>query len=277
MQVPRSHEVVVDDGVTIRATVHGEGPPLVLLQGVLGDGDVDWRALLPHLVGRFTCHLPSMRGRGRSDGNPNLRIDRIVTDYTTYVESVGEPVGLVGWSSGAGHALAVASRSAAVRATAAYEPIAGPCMDEEQRAALGGALVRGRELVDAGDLPGATRAMAAFPFTPDDLDAADAAGYFRATGRYAPHVLDVFGQLVGYDGVMPEAPEVLSRIDAPVTVLHGSGTRPLFTASAQHVLDHLPQGRRHVVPGAGHAGPLTHPADLADELRRLFEDTSASG
>lgn len=149
----RSHEVVTDDGVTIRATVQGQGPPLVLLQGVMGDGDVDWKALVPHLADRFTCHLPSMRGRGRSDDHPNLRIDRIFTDYTAYVESVGEPTGLVGWSAGAGHALAVSSRSDAVGAIASYEPVVSMLMDEEERTDLMTALVHVREMVEHGDMP----------------------------------------------------------------------------------------------------------------------------
>lgn len=65
MSAQRAHEVTTDDEVTVRATVEGQGPPLVFLQGVLGDGDLDWQRVVPHPSGRFTCHAPSMRGRGR--------------------------------------------------------------------------------------------------------------------------------------------------------------------------------------------------------------------
>jgi hypothetical protein len=61
-----THHVTTADGLTIVGTVHGHGPPLVLLHGIIGDGDIDWQPLLAHLTGRFTCHLPSWRGRGRS-------------------------------------------------------------------------------------------------------------------------------------------------------------------------------------------------------------------
>lgn len=277
MSAQRAHEVVTDDGVTIRATVQGQGPPLVLLQGVMGDGDVDWQALVPHLADRFTCHLPSMRGRGRSDDHPNLRIDRIFTDYTAYVESLGEPAGLIGWSAGAGHALAVSSRSEAVAATASYEPVVGMLMDQEERSDLMSALVHGRALVEHGDLPGAMRAFAANPFTPEDIAAADVAGYFEATGRYAPHVLSVFQQLVEYDGVRPEDLEVLSAIRAPVLVLNGSKTGPFFALSAQHVVDNVSDARRHIISGAGHAGPLTHPGVVAEKLLSFFDAALTSG
>ena len=80
-------------------------------------------------------------------------------------------------------------------ATASYEPVVGMLMDEEERADLMSALVHGRAMVEQGDLPGAMRAFAAHPFTPDDIAAAADAGYFEATGRCAPHVLRVFQQL----------------------------------------------------------------------------------
>ena len=46
MSNQRTHYVTTSDGVTIGGTVHGEGPPLVFLQGAIGDGDIDWQALL---------------------------------------------------------------------------------------------------------------------------------------------------------------------------------------------------------------------------------------
>ncbi|MGI8729663.1 MAG: alpha/beta fold hydrolase, partial [Solirubrobacteraceae bacterium] len=79
MSKQRTHYVTTTtDGVTIGGTVHGQGPPLVFLQGIIGDGDLDWQALLGHLTDRFTCHLPSMRGRGLSGDHPDLSIGRQV-------------------------------------------------------------------------------------------------------------------------------------------------------------------------------------------------------
>ncbi len=64
----RTHHVTTTDGVTIRGTVHGDGPPLVFLLGIIGDGDLDWSRPLPHLTDRFTCHLPSMRAATSAAG-----------------------------------------------------------------------------------------------------------------------------------------------------------------------------------------------------------------
>ncbi|WP_151526208.1 alpha/beta fold hydrolase [Serinicoccus kebangsaanensis] len=273
----RTHEVTTDDAVTIRATVEGSGPSLVLLQGVMGDGDLDWRSLLPHLTDCFTCHLPSMRGRGRSDTHPNLRIDRVGRDYATYVESLGEPTRLVGWSAGAGHALSLSARLDAVVATALYEPLVSSLMDQDERQDLMQALAQGQALVQDGDLAGAMRAFAAHPFTQADLAAADDVGYFEAAGAYSPHVLEVFRQVSTYDGPRPEDPETLGAITSPLLVLHGAETGPFFTQCARHVVAHLAVARIHAVPGAGHAGPLTHPRAVAEELRGFFDAVDARG
>lgn len=266
MSRPRTHHVTTGDGVTIGASVHGQGPPLVLLPGALGDGDLDWDRLLPHLTDRFTCHLVSMRGRGRSDDHPDLGLGRIIEDYVAYIDSIGDDTSLSGWSGGASHALAVAAQTSAVAAVAPFEPIANGQLDEPERAALGGAVARAGALAADGDLTGAVRAFLGYPFDEAEVALAEASGYIDATSRYVQGLLDFFGQFAQYDGPMPDDPDVLDAIRVPVRVLVGSDTRPVFTASARHVADHVPDATVHTLPGVGHAAPLTHPEALAGAL-----------
>lgn len=269
MSKSRTHYVTTTDGVTIGGTVHGEGPPLVFLQGVIGDGDLDWQALLPHLTDRFTCHLPCLRGRGLSGDHPNLCFDRQVDDVIAYVDSLEGPVGLVGWSGGGSVALAVAARSDAVGSVVSFEPGMLSLADEQEQAALGGAVARMAELAADGRLAAAARAFAGWPFDDEEVAAAEAAGYFEAAGRYAPSLLDLLQQLM-QKGADVDDPAVLGAITAPVLVLHGSDTRAFFTASARHVADHVPEARMHEIAGAGHAAPLTHPEALAEALTAFF-------
>ncbi|MBW3620631.1 MAG: alpha/beta hydrolase [Actinobacteria bacterium] len=269
MSEHRTHHVTTTDGVTIGATVHGDGPPLVFLQGIIGDGDLDWQALVPHLSDRFTCHLPSMRGRGLSGDHPDLRFARQVDDALAYVGSVAGPVGLVGWSGGGAMALAVAARSDAVGAVAPLEPGMLSLADEQEKAALGGAITYMSELAAEGSLAAASRAFAGWPFNDEELSTADAVGYFEAAGRYAPNLLDYLRQLM-QEGPTVDDPAVLGAITAPVLVLHGSDTRPFFRTSAQHVADHVPDARIQAIPGAAHASPLTQPDALAEALIGFF-------
>ena len=270
MSSQRNHYVTTTDGVTIGATVHGQGPPLVFLQGAMGDGDLDWQALLPHLTDRFTCHLPSMRGRGLSGDHPDLSLGRVVDDMLAYVDSIGEPTGLVGWSGGAMWALAMAAQSDAVDAVASCEPVANSLMDEQEQAALGEAVARAGELADEGNLTAAMRAFAGYPFTDEDIAVADGAGYFEAAGRYVPNLFSFFKQFREYEGPLPDDPAVLGAISAPVLVLHGADTKPFLVTSARHVADHVSNARIQAIPGAGHASPLTHPEALAKALTEFF-------
>ena len=271
MSNQRTHHVTTTDGVTIGGTVHGEGPPLVFLQGLIGDGDIDWGPVVGHLSDRFTCHLPSMRGRGLSGDHPDLGTSRIAEDYTTYVDSIGEPTGLVGWSGGASQTLAVAAQSDLVSAVAPWEPVAASTFDEQTQAAVGDALARTGELAAKGNLTAAVRAFARFPFTDQEVAVAGDAGYFESAARYVPNLLNLFQQMLAEDeAAVVDDPVALGTISAPVLVLLGSDTKPLFTTSARHVADHVPNARIHQIPGAGHAASLTHPEALAEALTEFF-------
>ena len=270
MNSQRTHYVTTSDGVAIGGAVHGDGPPLVFLQGVIGDADIDWGSTAAHLTDGFTCYLPSLRGRGLSSDHHDLSTPRIIEDCLTYVESIGQPVGLVGWSGGGVWALAVAARSDAVAAVAPFEPGMLSLADESVQAVIGNAISRTAELAAAGDLSGAAKAFAGFPFSDEEIALADAAGYFDAAGRYVPSLLNLLQQAMTQEGPVPDDPAVLGAVKAPVAVLLGSDTKPFFAISARHVVDHIASARIHDMPGVGHAAPLTRPGALAQTLRDFF-------
>lgn len=271
MSKQRTHYATTTDGITIGGSVHGHGPPLVFVQGVLGDGDLDWQALLPHLTDRFTCYLPSSRGRGLSDDHPNLRIGQLVDDVLTYVDSIGQPTGLVGWSAGAFLALCAAgARADMVDAIAIVEPVMPGLMNEHELGEFGSAGARMGELAAEGRLTDAARTFGSIVFNEKEIAAVEGAGYFEASGRYVPNLLNRFQQSMEHDGPTPEDPAVLGKIPIPVLLLVGSDTTPHFTTASRHVADHVPNARIHEIPGAGHALPLTHSRVLAEALTGFF-------
>ena len=271
MSNQRSHYVTTTDGVPIGGTVHGHGPPLVFVHGMVADGDTDWRALLPHLTGRFTCYAPSYRGRGLSGDHPDLSPGRMVDDILAYVDSIEAPTGLVGWSSGAYLAVILAARQPdAVDAVAAYEPGVLSLMDEQEQAAFGDAGARMAELAAEGRLTAAARAFAGWVFNDEEIAMAEDTGYFEAAGASVPSLLNLLQQWGEYDGPTPDDPAVLGAVSAPVLVLHGAGTKRFLTASARYVAVHVPNARTHEIPDAGHAAPLTRPESLAEALTEFF-------
>src|SRR5688572_30804326 len=201
MSNQRTHYVTTTDSVTIGGTVHGQGPPLVFVHGMLADGDTDWQALLPHLTGRFTCYLPSYRGRGLSGDHPDLSPGRMVDDILAYVDSIEAPTGLVGWSSGAYLAVTVAAaQSDMVDGVAAFEPGVLSLMNEREQAAFGAAAARMGELAVEDNLTAAARAFAGWPFNDEEIDMAEDAGYFEVAGRYVPNLLNILQQWGKYEG-----------------------------------------------------------------------------
>jgi pimeloyl-ACP methyl ester carboxylesterase len=269
MSEQRTHYVTTSDGVTLGGTVHGDGPSLVFLQGVIGDGDLDWAATAGHLTDRFTCHLPSLRGRGLSGDHPDLSGPRLIEDFRTYVDSLGEPTGLTGWSGGGAWALAVAGQSDAVTAVAPFEPGILSLADERFQAVIGNAVARTGELAAEGNFAAAARALAGFPFNDDELAMAADAGYFDAAGPYVPNLLNILRQAMGSEEPYAD-PALLGAIRAPVAVLLGSDTKPFFATSARYVTDHVHNARVQQIPGVGHAAPLTHPEALAAALTDFF-------
>ena len=266
----RTHHVTTTDGVTIGGTVHGQGPPLVFLHGAVGDGDLDWQALLPHLTGRFTCHLPNYRGRGLSDDHPDLSFGRMVDDALAYVDSLGDTTGLVGWATGASVALEVAAQSDAVTAVAPVVPPVGSVMYDQERAALRDAVARMGELAAEGRLTDAARTWANVVLHDEEVAALESAGYLDAVGRYVPNLLNYFQQSMDSPGPTTDDAAVLGTISVPVLVLHGSDTKPWWTRGARYVADHVPNATLQEIPGAGLASPLTHPEALAEALTGFF-------
>ncbi len=270
MSSPRTHYVTTSDGVAIGATVHGQGPPLVFLHGNPGDSDLDFQLLLPHLTDRFTCHLLSNRGRGLSGDHPDLSPGRLVDDVLTYLDSLGQPAGLVGWGSGADLALAVAAQSEMVAAVAPVAPVLPRLLDEQQLAAFVETFARMGTLAAEGRQTEAMRALAEISFDDDEIAALDDAGYFETAGRYVPTLLKTMQQQQDHEGPTPDDPAVLDAISTPVLVLQGSGAKPFLAAAARHVADHVPNATVHEIPDAGLAAPLTHPEALAEALTEFF-------
>lgn len=267
----RTHGITTADGATIGGTVHGQGPPLVFVHGIIGDGDVDWQPVVAHLTARFTCYLPSTRGRGLSGDHPDHRRDRLIADLVDYVESLGEPVGLVGFSSGGALALAVASRSEAIRGVAVQEPAFPDLLDDAQREVFGATLARIGEHAAGGDLVAGSRTFAELVTHPDELDHLEQVGYLEAAGRYAPVLLEDIQQSASSEGPTPADPAVLGAISVPVQVLSGPDTgNPWFATCVRHAANHLPIAQVREIPGAGHYAPLTHPRALAEALEEAF-------
>ena len=273
MTTDRIHRATSADGTEIAGRVHGQGPPLVLFHGVLEDGDTCWGGLLPHLTDAFTCYLPSARGVGLSGDSPDHAPSRHQEDAVAFVDSIGEPVLLMGESDGAMQALHAAAEAAEVDAVAVYEPYVASLMREEDLARLGAAVEQTAAAAADGRLTDAARAFVQAIATDDEIAALEATDHFGHTSRYVPVLLRDLEQAMAYDGPQPYDPAALARIAAPVLLLRGQQTLhgTFFADSEQHLAQHVPDPHvREPLRGVGHWGPSTAPKLIAEELISFF-------
>lgn len=262
------------DGTEIAGTIHGQGPPLVLVHAGLGDGELDWGAALPFLKERFTCYCMSTRGRGLSADHPDQSIERQVEDVVAFVESMGEPVGLAGPSGGAMFVLGAAARTEAIAAAAVCDPLAFELLGEEDEVRLHDAVERMAALTDEDRLEEAARDWMTEWANDDEMTAMAESGYLEACAEFVPMLLRVLQQDDDHDGYSPTDPAVLQRITAPVLILQGSEAEavwPWFTESVHHVAEHVSDSQVSEVPGAGHMGTWVKPESYAEELVSFFE------
>jgi pimeloyl-ACP methyl ester carboxylesterase len=268
----RIHRAVSADGTKIAGRVRGRGPALVLVHGGIGDGDIAWKALLPHLVDRFTCYLPSTRGRGLSSDNPDHSPARLEEDIAAFVESIGEPVRLVGWSGSGAWVLGAAARSESVAAVAAYEPFVLAVMREGDLARTSATMEQVGLAAADGRLVDAVRSFAAWIGTGAEIAALEGTDFYERWAHYVPTMLRFVQEDASYDGARSTDPEVLETITAPVLVLHGQQTAlgTFIAAAARHVATHVPDPHARELPGVGHFAPLLAPERIAAELISFF-------
>ena len=269
----RIHRAISADGTQIAGRVRGQGPALVLVHGGIGDGDLAWEALLPHLTDRFTCYMPSTRGRGRSGDNPDHSPARLEEDVTAFVDSIGKPVCLVGWSGSAAWVLGAAARTRSVAAVAAYEPGLMSVMREDDLTRTLATMEQMGTAAADGRLADALRAFTPWICTDDEIATLERMDFYERWAGLDPAMLRFVQHEAAYEGRRSTDPEVLGTVTAPVLLLRGQESLldTWFSDAAEHIAKHVANAHVHELPGIGHFAPLLAPAPIAEELVVFFE------
>ena len=278
MSEERIHRAVSDDGTEIVGTVHGQGPALVLQHGAMDHGEVTWGSALPHLTDRYTCHVPSLRNRGRSGRSDDSTPPRLVEDLIAYAASLGEPVGLVGLSLGGAIVLGAAGRLADVTSVVSYEPVVTEVIDEHTFGRFAETVMHEAELVDEGRLADAIRTFGRFVGNEQEVAALESIGAFELMGPNAPADLAVIEQGSAYEGPKATAPAALARLDMPVLLLQGerSNAGSWFRTCVRHVADHVPHAEVCELTDLGHLAPMVDPAPVVDEIVGFLDRVGAA-
>jgi pimeloyl-ACP methyl ester carboxylesterase len=118
---------------------------LVLVHGSFSDHKTNWEFVKPLFEPQFTVYAIARRGRGETDATEGHSLEDESRDVAAVIQSIGEPVFLLGHSYGAQTALAAAAKvPERVRKLVLYEAAWPRIVGKE-------ALARLEELARAGD------------------------------------------------------------------------------------------------------------------------------
>jgi pimeloyl-ACP methyl ester carboxylesterase len=252
------------DGTEIGYWTSGEGPPLVLVHGGMGD-HTRWDALRPHLEPHVTVHAMDRRGRGASGDAPEYAIEREYEDVAVVVDAVaeasGSPVDVYCSSYGGVCAFGAATLTPNIGRLLLYE--AWPPVNPENFTEPPELVERMEALLADGDgeavIETAYREM--LGMSEEDLATVRAQPSWPArvaAAHTAPREIRTFPET-------PFDPEQAARITVPTLLLTGSESAD-WGAEVDTVAAALPNARVTVLEGQGHVADLLAPEMVAEEV-----------
>jgi len=253
--------ITTPGGTVVSYNKYGGGPPLVLVHGGFSDHRTNWEFVKPIFEKQFTVYAVARRGRGETDATAGHSLLDESMDVAAVIQSLGEPVFLLGHSYGAQAALAAAAGVPdRVCKLVLYEAPWPHSLSKE-------ALARLEELARAGDWD--SLAVTFFRDTllvpVEELDA------LRATELWPPIIADAEASL--------DDLRALSRYDfnaerfrdlrVPVMLQIGTESpRDLYATDALAAV--LQDVRIEELPGQAHEGMTTAPDMYAGAVSRFL-------
>jgi pimeloyl-ACP methyl ester carboxylesterase len=257
--------VTSKDGTPIAYWRSGEGPPLVLVHGATADHS-RWAPVLPAFERHFSVCVVDRRGRGCRGDSEEYALEREFEDIAAVVDSIGEPVNLLGHSYGAVCALEAALLTRNVRKLVLYEP---------------GMNVTGEEIYPPGFIDRLDALLEV-----EDRDVVISTMFRDLVGMPQEEVeylqsLPAWQERVKAAHTVPRElradeayrfdPERFGDLMVPTLMLEGSDSPAFLKAADKAVDETLPNCRIVVMPGQGHAAMDTGTDLFTTEVLRFLE------
>jgi pimeloyl-ACP methyl ester carboxylesterase len=256
--------VTSKDGTPIACWRSGEGPPLVLVHGTAADHG-RWRPVLPAFEERFTVFAVDRRGRGGSGDSDDYAIEREFEDVAVVVDSLGEPVNLLGHSYGALCALEATLLASNVRELVLYDPgieVAGQEIYPHE------VIERLEALLGAGDRDGVVgttmREVAGLP--PETVEYMRSQPVWQARVEAAHTIPRELRAVKAYS----LDPQRFRDLGVPTLLLSGGDSPAALRKAAEAVDEVLPDSRIVVMQGQGHAAMDTGTDLFTTEVLRFL-------
>ena len=260
------------DGTQIAFEKTGEGPPLVLLPAGGGNDHTRWElgGVRKAFAGQFTTYAVDTRGLGQSGDAADYNLDREFEDVAAVVNSVKEPVNLLGHSFGALLALNAALLTDNLRTLILYEP---PIKVGEHELYSKEVLGELEQLLEKGEKE---KFLATFLQDVGGASTAEIDMLHKAPNWQsrvdAAHVILRGLQAVG--NYRFEANR-FAEVKTPTLLLTGSESPPLLKNATEAVHQALPNSRIVTFEGHGHVATLTATDRFIEEVISFINNPGA--
>ena len=238
-----------------------------------------WRGVATELEDSVTVTAFDLLTHGRSpdwDGQGDFQFRNVEAALSL----VSQPMDLIGHSFGATVALQLAAQYPdLVRSLTLIEPVffavataddpnAAQVLADESRPFI--------DMLEAGDAAMAARLFnrmwsSGAPRWPDMAETT------RAAMVRAIQIVPACDQAIFTDRAGLLVPGGMDHLTMPVLLLRGSNTNPAIATVNAGLHQRLPNARSTVIEGAGHMVPISHPAEVAAELRALRQSDPGAG
>ncbi len=255
---------ISQDGTRIGYFTSGDGPPLLLVHGGLGDHQ-RWEALRAHLEPHVTVHAMDRRGRGASGDHPDYRVEREYEDVAAVVDAIASAsrsrVDVYCSSFGGLCAFGAIPLTTNVRSLALYE--GWPPVNPEALAPKPDKVERIEALLAAGEREAALELayLEVLGVSVEELATLRSQPAWPARVA-AAHTLPREGRAIAATRFDPRQ---AARVAVPTLLLIGSES-PTWKHEAGIVADALPDARIAVLEGQAHAADLFAPELVAEAL-----------
>ena len=250
-------EVFDSDGVKIHYVMAGQGEPVILLHGWMGDRGMWGRLDTNPMSKEFLLIAVDLRGHGKSDKPHEVEKygPAMAEDIIRLIDHLNLPkVHLVGYSMGA----IVAGKVAASHPDRVLSIIYGgqaPVLTGANKTDAREIEVFAKAVEEDKDL--GAYLMEFFPAGKTRLTAEQA----RALAKIAYSNKDVKAFAAAGRGIknLDVTTDQLQKCSAPFLFIHGSKEVDATKQRAQHIVQTLGRGKIRVIDGADHITTLAHP------------------
>ncbi|MBB3966780.1 alpha/beta fold hydrolase [Rhizobium metallidurans] len=257
---------VAPDGCRIHYETFGDhGPPVMLIPGLGGDGRF-WNGVVEELQRHFRLTVVDHRGAGRSDRpEGSYSIGRISADFAAIAAAQGEPVHIVGHSTGGAIAQTLALDHPGVGLSFTISS-SWARADERFRMLF----IARAELLEAGLAESYQRMTHVFGHEAEYLDAH--AERFETAVKAAPATLSPLDVTAGRVRMLLDHDRLvdLPRIDRPVHVIAADADILTPPYLSQAVSEAIPGSQFTMLTGA-HFHPKDRPRQFAETIRHFIE------